>query len=225
MLLVLNMTDIFAIFFLIFLEGALSLDNALVLALMTKHLPSEKRKKALTYGIWGAFAFRFIALFFLTHLMNMDWIKWIGGGYLIYLALKSLVFGDEEPEERVVGAMTFWRTVLMVELMDIAFSVDSILAAVSLTQSYWIVLFGGLVGIVMMRFAANVFVGLINRFPRLNKTAYLLVLIIGVKLFIQGFNLPEVDFHSSTNPASWLFWFAMTGSALYGFKGKKKVHA
>lgn len=220
---VINVTDIAAVFFLVFLEGILSLDNALVLALMVRHLPAKEQRRALTWGIWGAFAFRFVSLFFLTHLMGLNWIKWVGGGYLIYLGGKHLLFGETQEEGKTIGAMSFWRTILMVELMDIAFSVDSILAAVSLTQNYWVVMLGGVLGIVMMRFAASVFIKLVSKFPRMESTAYLMVLVIGVKLTLQGFDLPMVDFHSSRSPASWLFYGSMLAAIAYGFKGKRSI--
>lgn len=221
MLLVFNATDIFAVLFLIFLEGVLSFDNALVLALMVKHLPEKERRRALTYGIWGAFFFRFVSLFFLTYLMNIHWIKWAGGAYLLYVAIHGLL-SEGKDEEVPSSPFSFWKTVLMVEIMDIAFSIDSILAAVSLSQNYFVVLIGGLLGIVMMRFAASIFIRLIALFPKLSYTAYLLVFIIGWKLIIQGFDLPYVDFHSSKSPASWAFWMLMLATVLSGFRGKQK---
>lgn len=220
MLAVFDVTNLMAILFLVFLEGILSMDNALVLALMVRHLPPAQQKKALTYGIWGAFAFRFVALFCLSYLMHMSWIKWVGGGYLIWMSAKHFLIGESEDETKPRGYMGFWKTILMVELMDIAFSVDSILAAVSLSTSYFVVLIGGILGIIMMRFAASVFIKLVSRFPRMESTAYLLVLIIGVKLFLQGFEFSWLDFHSSENPASWIFWFLMIGAVWSGFRGK-----
>jgi YkoY family integral membrane protein len=222
MFLVFNATDVAVIGFLIFLEGILSLDNALVLALMVRGLPAEQRQKALTYGIWGAFLFRFISLFFLTTLMSLTWIKFVGGGYLIYIALRNLIAPKKEDEFGLLKWSSFWRVVLCVEIMDIAFSVDSILAAVSLTQNYWVVVTGGILGIMMMRFAAVVFIHLLRIFPNLERTAYLLVLTIGAKLVIQGFNIQGIDFHSSKSPASWLFWLTMMACISSGLRSGKR---
>lgn len=216
-----NATDMFSVFFLVFLEGVLSLDNALVLALMVKHLPPAQQKKALTYGIWGAFAFRFISLFFLTHLMGINWIKWAGGGYLVFLAMKHFIWGESDSKTSAYGAFSLWRTICLVELMDIAFSIDSILAAVSLSQNFFIVLAGGILGICMMRFSARAFLWLIDRFPRMETTAYGLVLVIGLKLVVQGFDFPWADFHDSKNACAWLFWLLMMSVLGMGFTGKK----
>jgi YkoY family integral membrane protein len=219
MFFVIDASTIFSVLFIIFLECILSMDNALVLAMMVKHLEPAQRRRALTYGIWGAFIFRFISLFALSYLMGMNWIKWAGGGYLLFIAAKNLIFGEGDSEKpHHASAFSFWRTVLAVEIMDIAFSIDSILAATALTQNYIIVLMGGIIGIVAMRFAATMFVGLLNRFPSLNTMAYLLVGIIGIKLVLQGFG---VDFHSSKSPASWIFWFSMLGCTIYGFRSPK----
>src|SRR3954470_18440154 len=89
---------------LVFLEGLLSADNALVLAVMVRHLPKGQRKRALRYGIWGAFGFRFIAVLLATTILDYWQFEVVGGIYLLYLAISHLVFGEHEqgagPRER-----------------------------------------------------------------------------------------------------------------------------
>src|SRR6478735_1717173 len=123
---------------LVLLEGLLSADNALVLAVMVKHLPKEQQKKALFYGLLGAYIFRFIAIGVGTFLVQITWIKVLGGAYLLWIAISNLFFKkkDEEGEVQNKG-LSFWRTVLAVEVMDIAFSVDSVLAAFGVSDQVW----------------------------------------------------------------------------------------
>lgn len=219
-------SDLGLIGFLAFLEGILSIDNALVLALMAKHLPKAQQRKALTYGLLGAVAFRLVSLAFVTQLMKWNWVKYVGGGYLLAIALKHLIQGDkhEEHETDPKKLPGFWGTVVRIELMDIAFAVDSILAAVALSNKLWIVFTGGFMGVVMMRFAASVFIKLLHRFPRFETTAYVLVLIIGVKLVLEAssktFQLTWIDFHAASQPAFWIFWGSMLVTLLSGFRRK-----
>lgn len=183
-----TITDVTAILGLVLLEGALSLDNAVVLAVMVQHLPRRSRKRALTYGIAGAFAFRFVALFFVSALMKAYWFKMLGALYLIWLAgshFKGWLFEFGEDKPRTPPPRTFWHTVVMVEFMDICFSIDSILAAVAVSRKLWIVIAGGLLGIVMMRFAAQIFTRLLDRLPWLVHVAYGLVGLAGVRLGLQ----------------------------------------
>lgn len=216
-----NVTNIISVLFLIFLEGILSLDNALVLALMVKHLPAAQQRRALTWGIWGAVGFRFIALFFLTTILQFTWVKLLGSGYLFFIAIKGIVSdGEEEPSAASTGMMAMWRTILLVEIVDIAFSADSILAAVSLTQSYWILVLGGVLGIVMMRFAAILFIKLLRAFPRMAETAYYLVFAIACKLALETLGI-GLDFHSSSSPETWLFWAAMIACLCNGFRSNR----
>ncbi len=214
--------DLFLIGLLIFLEGVLSVDNALVLAILAKHLPKAQQKKALTYGLAGAFVFRLIALSMVTYLVKWQWVKFVGGGYLVYIAVKNLFFGgDKEAHGKKAKQLDFWKTVIAIELTDVAFAVDSILAWVALTNKLWVVFTGGIIGIIMMRFTAAFLIKIIEKFPRLEKTAYLLVLIIGLKVIIEGLHLPGVNFHSPDEPAFWIFWFLMGSTITYGFTGKK----
>lgn len=222
MFIMFNATNVLAVLFLVFLEGILSLDNALVLALMVKHLPPQQQRRALTWGIWGAVGFRFIALFFLTTILRFTWIKILGAAYLLFIAIKGLASEEDEPSAASTGRLALWRTILLVEIVDIAFSADSILAAVSLTQNYWIVVLGGCLGIVMMRFAAVLFIKLLRAFPRMADTAYFLVFTIACKLGLEALNI-GLDFHNAHEPEGWLFWAAMIGCICYGFKRTRAV--
>ncbi|AQS11574.1 integral membrane protein TerC family protein [Clostridium saccharobutylicum] len=91
-------SGISTILLLVLLEGLLSADNALVLAMMVKHLPEKQQKKALMYGIWGAYIFRFLVIGIGTYLIKFTWIKAIGALYLLYMAYKGLFGGSEEEE-------------------------------------------------------------------------------------------------------------------------------
>jgi YkoY family integral membrane protein len=191
---------------LVFLEGLLSADNALVLAVMVRHLPKPLQKKALRYGIWGAFVFRFIAVVLATTILDYWQFEVVGGVYLLYLAVSHLVVGehDVDPEARARAGRGFWGTVIGVELADIAFSIDSILAAVALADEMpthlhdvyvgpfsikdWTVYAGGVLGIIAMRFVAGFFLVLLERFRGLAAGAYVLVGWIGVKLIGSGFH-------------------------------------
>src|SRR4051794_6161833 len=140
--------DIVVIALLVVLEGVLSIDNALVLGLLAKRVPKRLQGRALTYGLVGALIFRMAAIGAANWLLQWTWAKLLGGAYLVYVALKHFVFGegqqaspDELPEERVFSktgkeitatSMAFWYTVIVIELTDIAFAIDSILAAIAL---------------------------------------------------------------------------------------------
>lgn len=214
--------DFLLIGFLAFLEGILSIDNALVLALMARHLPKEQQRKALTYGLVGSVVFRLISLGMISQLMRWNWVKFVGGGYLIFIAamhlLKKGPEQEHEKEHKGKKAKSFWLTVLQIEIMDIAFAIDSILAAVALSNKFWIVFIGGMMGVVLMRFAASGFLTLLHRFPGFETTAYLLVLIIGGKLTIEGFRFPWIDFHHASHPSFWVFWISMLLAFLSGFR-------
>src|SRR5690606_10148056 len=165
---------------LIALEGLLAADNAVVMAVMVKHLPKAQQKKALFYGLFGAFIFRFAALFMITLLVDVWQIQALGAAYLLFIAFKHIYDQREGKEHTIEPEATkgsgFWMTVLKVEMADIAFAVDSMLAAVALaitlphldlfgvreigginSGQFAVMLAGGLVGLVIMRFAAHKF--------------------------------------------------------------------
>jgi len=205
-------TDFIAIGTLAILEGILSVDNSLVLAILVRTLPKEQQKRALTYGIAGAFLFRLIALIFAAYLINFLIFKIVGGLYLVYLAMKHMFFFFRENahQTRPGVAKSFWGTVFVVELTDIAFSIDSITTAVAMSNKLVVVWLGGIMGIIFLRFAASFFIRLLEKLPRLEDLAYQLIFFIGTKLLLEGFHI-EI-----THETFWLMMgiIVVLGSAL-----------
>jgi tellurite resistance protein TerC len=172
---------------LVILEGLLSVDNALVLAAMVKHLPEKQSKQALKAGLLGAYAGRGLMLVCASFILKNPWLKILGGAYLIYLMVSNLGQAEEGESEEEAKASKggFWATVLAVELADLAFSVDNVAAAVAMSDKLWAVLTGVAIGILAMRFVAGIFVNLIHKFPVLEQIAYVLVGYIGILLVLE----------------------------------------
>ncbi len=196
---------------LVVLEGLLSADNALVLAVLVKHLPKHQQKRALRYGIAGAFVFRGIGVVLAAYLIKYWQFKAAGAAYLLYLAIKHFhhrsTNGHKEGEAKQVGP-GFWKTIAIVELTDIAFSVDSIVAAVAMSPKIWVVYTGGILGIITMRFVAGLFLRLLELYPKLEDAAYLLVAWIGIKLGLETIYQMRTGHVEHVLPA-WLFWGVM----------------
>jgi YkoY family integral membrane protein len=222
---------------LVFFEGLLSADNALVLALMVRHLPRIDQRRVLRYGIWGAIGFRVIAVLLATQLRKYWIFKVIGGLYLLYLAISHFV--SQRRSATAEGAdrsakpqgwwQGFWGTVTSITLADIAFSIDSILAAVTMAEDFparfgdsgktFILLTGGILGIITMRFAVRLFVSLLERFSGLAEGAYYLVAWIGLKLLISGFHTGD---YLPFKIEEWLFWSGMALIAVVSLLAKPR---
>lgn len=185
---------------LILIESLLSVDNAAVLGTMVMGLPPHERRLALRYGIFGAYLFRGICLFLASALVKIWWLKAIGGLYLLFLAVNwwrtqrdKKVDNDNDVQKRdswlyrhTVGRFgKFWATVITVELMDLAFSLDNVFAAVAFSNNILLILCGVFIGILAMRFIAQGFVKLLEEYPFMETCAYLVIAILGAKLSLS----------------------------------------
>jgi len=187
-------TDLLTIALLVALEGLLSADNAMVLAVLVLGLPKREQRKALRYGILGAFAFRTIATLLAVYLIKLGWVKLAGAAYLLYLAFRHFFMTSAEerrkspPARAAFGLSAFWATVVKVELTDIVFAIDSILVAVAMSPKLWVILSGGLLGIVMMRVVIGKLLSLIERYPPLVDGAFIIIFWVGAKLLMEFLN-------------------------------------
>ncbi|MDM5213165.1 TerC family protein [Peribacillus sp. NJ4] len=220
---------------LIFLEGLLSADNALVLAIMSKHLPKEQQKKAINIGLLLAFIFRIGAIFIISYLFHVWQVQAIGAAYLIFIALKHLLKKDHGDKEE--KGKSYRMTVAQIALADIAFAIDSILAAVALVialpdtpmgdiggmdgAKFIVILLGAIAGLIVIRFAAGYFVKILTERPSLETAAMLIVGWVGVKLLMHTLAHPSVHIipHDFVEGPIWniIFWSVMLLIAVGGW--------
>jgi YkoY family integral membrane protein len=184
--------DFVTIALLVMLEGLLSADNAMVLAVLVLGLPKQEQQKALRYGILGAFAFRSLATLLAVYLISLSWVKLAGAAYLLYLVGQHF-FHQATAEERrtppkatpMLGLTAFWATVIKVELTDIVFAIDSILVAVAMSSKVWVILAGGILGIITMRLVIGQLLAIVQRYPPLVDGAFVIIAWVGIKLIVE----------------------------------------
>ncbi len=197
--------DFVTIGLLVALEGLLSADNALVMAIMVLGLPRREHKPALQYGLVGGFGFRTLATLLAVYLIRVAWVKLAGGLYLLYLTYGHFTGQDADERRRaprakpMLGLSAFWATVVRVELVNLAFSIDSILVAVAMSPKTWVVISGGILGIVAMRLVVGQLLTLVQRYPALVDGAFIIIAWVGLKLGLEylhaawniGFAIPQ----------------------------------
>lgn len=199
--------DIALVGVLVLLEGLLSADNALVLALLVRGLPQNEQIRALRVGMVMAYVLRGIGILAAGYVVRLWWLCALGAFYLMILTGKHFIHRfkhgpsqashDEAdaPTDPKASRGSFWKTVGAVGFTDAVFAVDSILIAVALVDvakhpdKLWVVYAGGTLGVLLLGLAAGFFIRLIRRYPSLDDTAYALVGWAGVKLALVSGHL------------------------------------
>lgn len=204
------------ILLLTFLEGILSIDNAAVLGAMVAHLPRDKpipwpnwlrfmeghgarllgpqQAAALKVGLLGAYLGRGLMLGLAFIITENEWILVLGAAYLFWLGISHFagLYHKEQAEKDSAARIKktgFWQTVLIIELIDLAFSLDNVVVAVQLDpqRRFWVIALGVGIGILVMRFAATIFSSLIAWEPNLEHAAFALLLAIGTETMLKAF--------------------------------------
>jgi len=216
---------------LIIIESLLSVDNAAVLAIMVKDLPANQKKKALRYGLLGAYVFRGLCLLTASILVKIIWLKIAGGIYLLWLTYSHYTAANDSLEEpsdvkdskifnfgRRLGLSKLWSTIILVEIMDLSFSIDNIFAAVALSDNIYIIMIGVGIGILSMRFVAGWFVNMMEKYPSLEDSAFKVIMILGLKLILSGFcdYVPQLYQVQAIMKNHW-FDIALSGLMLFLF--------
>jgi YkoY family integral membrane protein len=189
-------SDFLTIALLVLLEGLLSADNAMVLAVLVLGLPRDQQRPALRYGIGGAFLFRTAATLLALQMIRLGFVKLLGGAYLLWLPYQHFFLRGDAAERRAarparpwLGLSAFWATVVKVELTDIVFAVDSILVGVAMSSKTWVVLSGGILGIIAMRLVIGQLLTVVRRYPPIVDGAFVIIAWVGVKLLMEWLHL------------------------------------
>jgi YkoY family integral membrane protein len=188
----LEIADLVTVGLLVGLEGLLSADNAMVLAVLVLGLPKREQRKALRYGILGAFAFRVAAILGAYYLIQIRFVMLAGAAYLLWLPYNHFTGHEDAAARRRpkqaapwLGLSPFWGTVAKVELTDIVFAIDSILVAVAMSNKLWVIITGGILGVIAMRVVIGQLLVLVNRYPLLVDGAFVIIAWVGVKLLLE----------------------------------------
>lgn len=185
----LSLETFFIILVLILLEAILSADNAIALASLVKNIGNpDQEKLALRFGLVGAFVLRIGLILVATWVIKYWQFQLAGALYLLWLGGKF--FWEKSQKEDGDESLTpiakgLWQVVVLIAFTDLAFSLDSVTAAVAVAKETWLVLIGGVMGILALRFLANLFIKWIDEYTHLESAGYLIVLIVGGKLLLR----------------------------------------
>ncbi len=203
------------------LELVLSADNAVALASITKNLNNiDLQNKALNIGIFIALLFRILVILTAQFILNFWPVKLIGGIYLIslsiskFIAINNNISIDNDKNNNPKSKKSLYKIILLLSVTDLAFSIDSITAAVAISDQFLLVITGAIIGVVALRFTSGLFIKWLELYINLEKAGYIAVGIIGMKLIIQ------LIFYQLIIP-EYLFFLVMLCLFLWGFSSKK----
>jgi predicted tellurium resistance membrane protein TerC len=120
-------------------------------------------------------------------------VKLVGGAYLLWLTFSHFfLHGSDAGDRRAIkparpwlGLSAFWATVAKVELTDIVFAVDSILVAVAMSSKKWVIITGGVLGIIAMRMVIGQLLAIVRKYPALVDGAFIIIGWVAIKLFVE----------------------------------------
>ena len=181
------------------IEGLLSVDNILAIAVLAANLPGHQRKLAIRLGLMGAYLYRGLALLFASYILEYEWVKFLGAFYLIHLMAGHFsdlaAETDDDPATHAATPRTFLGTIVSIQLMDLSLSVDNVIAAVAMSPKFWVVCIGVGLGLLTLWMLATLSLRLVERFPILKHTAFVLIGYVGLLLLTEMFLRYTMDRH------------------------------
>lgn len=190
------------------LEIVLGIDNLIFISILTNKLPQEQQAKARQLGLGLALLMRIGLLFSISWIMDLkddlfavgsvgisgrDIILILGGLFLIYKSVKEIhekVEHDHEKEDELAKSASFNAVIVQIILIDMVFSLDSVITAVGMTDYVGVMIAAVIVSIVIMMLTANTISGFVNRHPAIKVLALAFLIMIGIALVAEG-----LDFH------------------------------
>lgn len=182
----------FILLVLIALEAVLSADNAIALASIAKSVKDpEAQQKALNIGLVGAYILRIILILGATYVIEYWQFELLGALYLLWLVFNYFVLQDEEDEEedssetRSLGFKSLWQVIPTIAITDLAFSLDSVTSAIAITEDTWLIIAGGTIGIIILRFLAGLFIRWLQEYTYLEDAGFITVGFVGLRLLLK----------------------------------------
>ena len=173
---------------LVLLEAVLSADNAIALAAIAKSVDDpQSQRQALNIGLVGAYVLRIALIFAATWVVQYWQFELLGALYLLWLVFNYFFAPDEDEEEdeRSLGFKSVWQVIPTIAITDLAFSLDSVTSAIAITEETWLIVAGGTIGIVILRFLAGLFIRWLKEYTHLEDAGFITVGFVGVRLLLK----------------------------------------
>ncbi|KAA0212210.1 MAG: TerC family protein [Lautropia sp.] len=160
-----------AIFQIIVIDILLGGDNAVVIALACRNLPKHQRMKGILWGTAGAIVLRVILIAFAVALLQVPFLKLVGGALLVWIGVKLLLPGDDDGHGNLQGGATLWSAIKTIIVADLVMSVDNVIAIAGAAQQadpdhqMGLVIFGLVVSIPLIVWGSTLVLKLLERFP------------------------------------------------------------
>ena len=184
----------FILIVLIALEAVLSADNAIALAAIAQSIKEPKlQRKALNIGLIGAYVLRMTLIFAATWVVQYWQFELLGAAYLIWLVFNYFLTSDEDEDQEVhkLGFSSLWQIIPTIAITDLAFSLDSVTTAIAVTEETWLIITGGTIGIITLRFLAGLFIRWLEEYTYLEDAGFITVGFVGLRLLFKAV-LPDL---------------------------------
>ena len=203
---------------LIALEAVLSADNAIALAAIAQGLESEKQQqRALNVGLVAAFVLRMLLILTASWVLRFWQFEVAGAVYLLWLVYQHFTSAeDSQHHHHGPRFASVWQAVPTIALTDLAFSLDSVTTAIALSRDVWVVLLGGSIGILTLRFMAQLFIRWLDEYEYLEDAGFITVAFVGMRLLLRVANDNWV-------PPQWLMILLIAGVFAWGFSKKTQA--
>lgn len=183
-----DFNSLFLLAILVALEAVLSADNAIALASISSGLEDKKQqRKALNLGLLIAFALRMTTIVAATWVIHFWQFELLGALYLLWLVFQYFTSGDEDENGELHGPryQSLWQVIPLIAVTDLAFSLDSVTTAIAVSEKTWLILTGATLGIVALRFLAELFISWLQEYQHLETAGYVTVGLVGLRLLMR----------------------------------------
>jgi YkoY family integral membrane protein len=171
---------------LVALEAVLSADNAIALAALSQTLHNPKQEqRALDIGLGIAYVLRLLLIASAAWVVQFWQFELAGAVYLLWLSWRYFTTEPAKAGDQPRPPQSLWQVIPLIAVTDLAFSLDSVTTAIAISQELWLILLGGTIGIVLLRFLAGLFIRWLEEFLHLEAAGYIAVALVGTRLLLR----------------------------------------
>ena len=204
----------FLLVILIALEAVLSADNAIALAAIAQGLEEPQRQRfALNIGLFAAYILRITLILTATWVVKYWQFELLGAIYLLWLVYNYFTSSEDQEHNHHLGFKSLWQTIPLIAVTDLAFSLDSVTTAIAIADETWLIIVGGTIGVITLRFLAGLFIKWLDEYTHLEDAGFITVGFVGLRLLLKVLNPNFV-------PPEWLMITAIIGMFIWGFSEK-----